>query len=129
MIWYDDLFVGESIRPRRQRRIIRKVNNRSLFNHAYLLTLASNPDNLLDIIHVQVLRQRCYPKRELVVIGIAGDYEEAMELAGKILISFYEAQGDFKLKEYISGYMQQQRLRSMKKKKADRFRRKAGTVC
>ena len=63
MVWYDDLFVGESIRPRRQKRIIRKVKKRSIFNAAYLLTLSANPQDLIDIIHTQVVRQCYYPKK------------------------------------------------------------------
>lgn len=101
MIWYDDLFVGESIRPRRQKRIIRKVKKRSLFNSAYLLTLASNPDNLIDIVHARVVRQRYYPKKELIVIGLAGSYDEAMELAGMILSSYYQARGNFEFRDFV----------------------------
>ena len=50
MIWYDDLFVGGSISDRKKKRIIRGVRKRSFFCNAYLLTLSSNPDNLIDII-------------------------------------------------------------------------------
>ena len=58
MIWYDDLFVGQSISQRRKKRIIRKVKRRSILGAEYLLTLSANPDNLIDIISVQVGRQR-----------------------------------------------------------------------
>lgn len=101
MVWYDDLFVGESIRPRRQKRIIRKVKKRSIFNAAYLLTLSANPQNLIDIIHTQVVRQRYYPKKDLVVIGLAGNYEEALQLAAEILVSLYTVQGNFGLREFL----------------------------
>ncbi len=101
MVWYDDLFVGESIRPRRQKRIIRKVKKRSIFNAAYLLTLSANPQDLIDIIHTQVVRQRYYPKKGLVVIGLAGNYEEALQLAAEILVSLYTVQGNFGLREFL----------------------------
>lgn len=101
MVWYDDLFVGESISPRRKKRIIRKVKRRSVFNAAYLLTLSSNPDNLIDIISTAVIRQRYYPKRGLLVIGLAGNYEEAVMLAGEIVSCVYEARGDFRLREFF----------------------------
>ena len=101
MVWYDDLFDGESIRPRRQKRIIRKVKKRSIFNAAYLLTLSANPQNLIDIIHTQVVRQRYYPKKDLVVIGLAGNYEEALQLAAEILVSLYTVQGNFGLREFL----------------------------
>ena len=101
MIWYDDLFVGESISPRRKKRIIRKVNRRSIWGKEYLLTLSSNPDNLLDIISTQVIRQRYYPRRNLVVIGLAGNYDEAIILAGEIVSGIYAVQGNFKLREFF----------------------------
>ncbi len=101
MIWYDDLFVGESISSRKKEKIIRGVKKRSMFHSAYLLTLSSNPDNLIDIISTKVLRQRYYPKKGLYVIGIAGDYEEAMMLAGMIVSGVYAVQGDFELRRFI----------------------------
>ena len=101
MIWYDDLFVGESISPRRKKRIIRKVNRRSLLGGEYLLTLASNLDNLIDIINARVIRQRYYPKKEMVVVGLAGDYEEAMLLAGEIISGIYAVSGDFKVRDFF----------------------------
>ncbi len=101
MVWYDDLFVGESISPRREKRIIRKVKRRSLFNAAYLLTLSANPDNLIDIIDTKVVRQRYYPKKGMFVIGLAGNYEEALLLAGEIVCSIYAAQGDFQLRRFF----------------------------
>ena len=101
MIWYDDLFVGESISPRRKKRIIRKINRRSILGGEYLLTLSSNPDNLIDIINAQVIRQRYYPRKDLVVIGLAGNYEEAMMLAGEIVSGIYAVQGNFKLREFF----------------------------
>ena len=101
MIWYGDLIVGESISSRKKEKIIRGVRTRSIFHNAYLLTLASNPDNLIDIISTKVIRQRYYPKKGLYVIGIAGDYEEAVMLAGMIINGVYTVRGDFRLREFI----------------------------
>lgn len=101
MVWYDDLFVGESIGPRRQKRIIRKVKRRSIFNAAYLLTLSANPKDLIDIIQARVVCQRYYPRKRMVVIGLAGSYEEALCLASEILVSLYTVQGDFRLREFL----------------------------
>lgn len=101
MIWYDDLFVGKSIGTRRKRRIIRKVNRRGISGAEYLLTLPANPDNLLDIIQIQVVRQRDYPKKDLVVIGLAGNYEEALMLAGEIVSGIYAVQGNFHVQEFF----------------------------
>ena len=101
MIWYDDLFVGKSISPRRKKRIIRKVNRRSILGVEYLLTLPANPDNLLDIISTQVVRQRYYPSKELIVIGLAGNYERARLEAGEMVSGIYAVQGDFDLRGFF----------------------------
>ena len=101
MVWYDDLFVGKSISPRRKKRIIRKVNRRSILGTEYLLTLSANPDNLIDIISTQVVSQRYYPRKDLVVIGLAGNYEEALLLAGEIVSGIYAVQGNFELREFL----------------------------
>lgn len=101
MIWYDDLFIGESIRTRSKKRIVRRLNRRMILRAEYLLTLASNPDNLIDIISLRVVRQRYYPKKDLTVIGLAGDYEEALMLAGEIVSGIYAVQGDFNLREFF----------------------------
>lgn len=101
MIWYEDLFLGESITERRKKRIIRGVKKRSFFSHAYLLTLPTNPDNLMDLISTGVLRQKHYPKKGLFVIGIAADYDEALLLAGRIVAGIYAAQGNFNLGEFF----------------------------
>ena len=101
MIWYDDLFLGKSISPRRKKRIIRKVKRRSIFGAEYLLTLPANSDNLLDIINIRVIRQRYYPKKELVVIGLAGNYEEALLLAGEIISGIYAVSGNFNVCDFF----------------------------
>ncbi len=109
MIWYEDLFVGESITPRKKKRIIRSVRRRSPFNGAYILALASNPDNLIDIIPAKELHQRAYPCRRMFIIGLAGDYEEALSLAGGIVGGIYAVQGDFRLREFFRGQAHRRR--------------------
>lgn len=101
MIWYDDLFIGESIRTRSKKRIVRRLNRRIILRTEYLLTIASNPDNLIDIISLRIVRQRYYPRKDLAVIGLAGNYEEALILAGEIVSSIYAVRGDFNLREFF----------------------------
>ena len=101
MIWYDDLFVGKRISPRRKKRIIRKVKKRSIWGAEYLLTLSANPDNLIDIINIKVVRQRYYPRRDLVVIGLAGNYEEAQALVIQIVEDSIARTGECNLKDFL----------------------------
>lgn len=104
MIWYDDLFVGESISPRKQKRMIRRIKKYRISCGAYLLALSSNHESLIDIISVREVYKRHYPKKGLMIIGLASNYEEAQELACKILLSYYAARGEFQIRDYFAKY-------------------------
>lgn len=100
MKWHENLYSGESIRPR-----IKKVRWKIIHNagqlHVYVITLASNEQNLLDIIPSRELLQKHYPKKGLYIVGLAGNYEEALELAGHIVSDVYKATGGFHIRKYF----------------------------
>lgn len=100
MRWYKDLYTGESIR-RRQKKVKWKILHNAGQLHVYVITLASNPENLLDIIPSRELLQKRYPSRTLCVVGLAGSYEEALEVAGHIVSEVYSATGEFDIRGYI----------------------------
>lgn len=100
MKWHEDLYSGESIKPR-----IKKVRWKIIHSagqiHVYVITLASNEQNLLDIIPSRELLQKHYPKKGLYIVGLAGNYEEALELAGCIVSDVYKATGGFNIRKYF----------------------------
>ena len=67
----------------------------------YVITLSSNEENLLDIIPSRELLQRHYPKKGLYVVGLAGGYHEALELAGQIVSEVYFRTGGFDVRSYL----------------------------
>lgn len=100
MKWHDDLYVGESIR-RRQKKVKWKIMHNAGQLFVYVITLASNEENLLDMIPSRELLQKYYPKKDLYVIGLAGNYKEAAELAGRIISDVYKETGGFDVRSYI----------------------------
>jgi hypothetical protein len=64
MKWYDNLYVGESIKGK-EKRIKWKIEHRAGMVSIYVITFASNPDNLLDMIPARELMQKAYPKDDL----------------------------------------------------------------
>ena len=84
MKWYEDLYTGESI-VRKKDRIIRRIKRKRLTLSVYLITFPSNPANLLDIIPSRDLLQKGYPGDDLYIIGLAGGYDEALELVRQIV--------------------------------------------
>lgn len=100
MRWYKDLYAGPSVLPK-----IKNVKWKIIHNagqlRVYVITLATNEKNLLDIIPARELLQKHYPKQELYVVGLAGNYEEALELAGSIVSEVYRMTGGFDVRSYI----------------------------
>ncbi|MCI9137937.1 MAG: hypothetical protein HFH48_10345 [Lachnospiraceae bacterium] len=100
MIWYKEYYAGESIAKKKER-IKWKILHRAGQIDIYVITLSSSPKNLLDIIPSWELMQKHYPKSELFVVGVDKGYENAMELAGAIVMDVYNETGDFKVKDYF----------------------------
>ena len=100
MEWHKDLYLGSSVRSR-QRKIKWKIMHNAGQLRVYVITLASNEKNLLDIIPSRELMQKYYPKHRLYVVGLAGNYNEALELAGCIINDVYRTTGGFDVRSYI----------------------------
>ena len=100
MKWYDDLYVGESI-VHKTSKIKWKILHNAGQIDIYVIALASNSANLLDIIPAQELMQKAYPKKNLYIVGLAKGYQEAIETAAVIVKDVYEKTGTFAVSSYI----------------------------
>lgn len=100
MVWDREFYAGERI-ARKKSKIKWKISHNAGQLDIYVITLSSNPENLLDIIPSWELMQKYYPKAELVVVGIDKGYENAMELAGRIVMDVYHKTGDFHVRDYF----------------------------
>lgn len=101
MKWYDDLYVGDSIIHRKKQIKWKILHNAGQIN-IYIITIAANKKNLLDIIPSRELLQKGYPKKELFIIGLAKGYEEAIEVAASIVDEVYRQTGAFDIVSYLS---------------------------
>lgn len=100
MTWYEDLYVGESI-VHKTSKIIWKIRHNAGQLNIYVISLASNEDNLLDIIPAQELLQKGYPKRRMYVVGLAKGYDEAVQVAVSIVDEVYQKTGAFDVRSYL----------------------------
>lgn len=100
MKWYDHLYLGDSIRN--PRKIKWKINHNAGTIDIYVITFASNEDNLLDVIPTWELMQHGYPwKDRLEIIGLAKGYEEALMLVRTIVDEVYQNTGSTDVKAYL----------------------------
>lgn len=100
MVWDREFYAGEGI-ARKKRRIKWKICHNAGQLDIYVITLSSNPQNLLDIIPSWELMQKYYPKEGLVVVGVEKGYENAMELAGRIVSDVFQKTGNLNIREYF----------------------------
>ena len=100
MIWYDDLFLSDSLKKMKNR-IKWKINHRRATGMVHLICLPSNKNNLLDIIPSGNLLQKGYPKQDLTIIGLAADYNEAIILTRDIIHEIYVNTGKMNVEEYL----------------------------
>lgn len=78
------LYVGESISTK-EHEIVKKVHNNQFVPNLYLLTFATNKDNMLEVLPEYEVLQKGYPKELLKVIGIANGKKEAILLVKHIV--------------------------------------------
>lgn len=100
MIWYEKLYVGESI-VHKKNKIKWKIRHQAGQIDIYVIALASNTKNLLDVIPSHELLQKGYPKKELTIVGLAKGYDEALTVAASIVEEVYRQTGTFAVRSYL----------------------------
>ena len=101
MRWYEKLYVGEKAKKHRYE-TIQAVRNGQAFGY-YVLTPAAGGKNLLDIYPALTLKLPYYQKKDLMIIGIADDFEDASMLAGRILSEVYQKTGGYDVNSFLFG--------------------------
>ncbi len=97
---YKNLLVGDQIRYKKYQ-VIWKLKHNKIQLGVYIILLAPDPQNLMEIIPASLLRQSYYQRQELFVLGIAGSKEEAYEIARQLIEEVYRHTGGTALREYI----------------------------
>ena len=99
MRWYERLYVGEKAKKNRFS-ILQAVREEKSSGY-YILTPASNPKNLLDIYPALTLKQPYYKQQDLLIVGVAADYQDAAMLVGRIVGDVYKKTGGYDVKGFL----------------------------
>lgn len=97
-----ELYLGEGINKKKLDNIKKKLINKPYLANVFLITLANNPSEQLEFFDARQLVQRYYEKHQTVVVGIARDYNEALDIIEQITQECLDKRGDCKLKEYLT---------------------------
>lgn len=100
MKWYYNLFLGTKIAPKYKQTVL-KIKNKEITPNVYIIALATNPHNLLDIFPASELLQKYYPTDQIRVIGLATGKREAFEVTRQIVDEVYQKTGNTNVKAYL----------------------------
>lgn len=101
LTYHRDLYLGESIHKQKLDKIKRKLENKPLLSGVFLITLSRNPSDQLEIYDARQLAQRYYRNNPPSVVGIAGNYDEAVKIVEELVRKCLRERGDCALKEYL----------------------------
>ena len=107
MIFFENLYLGETIAPKVDQ-ILKKVNNNKIVPDLYMIALASNHDNMLDIIPEWELMQKGYPKEHIKVVGLANGKKEALALVQFIIEESIQKIGSADVRTYLNERWEEQ---------------------
>lgn len=100
MKFYRNLYVGESLKARREN-VIKKIKAGKVQFSCYLIVLSDNPANQLECYDSILLLQKKWMEEPMLVVGVASCYTEALELIKQITEDTYLRYGDADLRRYI----------------------------
>lgn len=100
MQWALNLYTTEKTKKALPR-IMQKVGKRKIQPGVWLITIASNERNLLDIFHSVYYVQPMFAKLNPCIVGIAESEDAAKELAAKILEDIWKQNGNFDVRTYF----------------------------
>ncbi len=98
MRFYKNLYVGESIK--KPNKVKWKLRHNAGQFQVYVIALASGTDQL-EIYHCAFLQQKYYKVHPPYIIGIAGGYEEAVEMVVEMTKAAMRETGRPDLKKYL----------------------------
>ncbi len=98
MKFYKNLYVGESIK--KPNKVKWKLRHNAGQFQVYVIALASGADQL-EIYHCAFLQQKYYKKHPPYIIGIAGGYEEAVDLVVEMTKAALKKTGRPDLTKYL----------------------------
>lgn len=100
MIFFQDLYLGESISPKVDQ-IMKKLNSGKTVPNLFLITLSENPDNMLEIVPQWEVMQKGYPNTDIKVVGLANGKKEAIAVVQFIVEQALQETGSANARDYL----------------------------
>ena len=100
MNWYDHLYMGEKAKKQRYG-ILEGLREGKWQPEIYVIMPSQNGNNILEILPSVMLQVPPYQEQEILLVGVAVTYWEALEVVRRIVDDLYRQTGDFCLDSLI----------------------------
>jgi hypothetical protein len=102
VIWSEKMYVGEGVTAMKAQ-LQADIEDAHVLDYkkAYVVILALNPQNLMELIPVKELAFSYYQDSTLEVVGLAADYGEAVELVRRITEDVFGQQSDTDVRRFF----------------------------
>lgn len=98
--WCEKLYTDETV-GKKPEKWKKKVEKEKPAIDLYCVCIASNPDNLFDIINCNEMLFRYYKRNTVTVAGLARSREAAVALVEEMVEDMLESSGTLNVKEYF----------------------------
>ena len=102
IIYSSNFYLGNGISPEKLDKIKRKIEKKPLMTDYYLVTLAGNERDLLDIYSSRYLGQKYYEDHIPYVCGIADNHGDAVRLVEQIVKDCLSMRGDLQVRVFVT---------------------------
>ena len=103
--WYKGLYVGNNAK-KKKKNLIRKISQGAGVVDVYLITLAANHRDQLDIFPANELMQKARRKNCPVIVGLACGYWEALELVEAMVQQTYRETATGNVRQWLEKQME-----------------------
>ncbi len=100
MKWYSDLYVGEGIQTRKDE-VVRSLEEGDYDAKGYMITLAANGVDYLDIRKISTLRHPGLKGNVPMIVGLADSQDEAIELTAIIAQDSLDRTGSADIRSFL----------------------------
>ena len=101
--WYEDLYL-DGITKKNVQSIKKQIEKKKLKYPYFCVTIATNENNLLDIMNVNELLFPYYANKDIFIVGLASTRKQAKYIAIAIVDKIYKETGGFDVRKYFSSY-------------------------
>lgn len=103
--WYKRLYIGDNAK-KKEKWIKWCVNHKIYPKQVYLVTLASNPKNLLDVFSVKQLKHEFIKQKCPLILGMGLGKDDAVKIVQQIVEETYKSQGNTNVQRYLKERLQ-----------------------